>query len=141
MKTKLRARYKEKYREVKRNIKGIKADKKKWMESIVSDAEEAARSQTTQEDAIRKNRYLVIGKEEVQRAGQNTLRKFLYNGEPANPIMDDQGGEYNEMIEELAVSESTPGKGRAAITKLQKAPGIDSITAELLKAEKEFFDK
>jgi len=45
VKTKLRARYNEKYREVKRNIKDIKADKKKWMESIVSDAEEAARSQ------------------------------------------------------------------------------------------------
>ena len=45
VKTKLRARYKGKYREVKRNIKDIKADKKKWMESIASDAEEAARSQ------------------------------------------------------------------------------------------------
>jgi len=31
--------------------------------------------------------------------------------------MDDQGGEYDEMIEELAVSESTPGKGRAAMKK------------------------
>jgi len=45
VKTKLRARYKGKYREVKRNIKDIKADKKKWMESIASDAEEAVRSQ------------------------------------------------------------------------------------------------
>jgi len=44
----------------------------------------------------------------------------LYNGEPANPIMDDQGGEYDKMIEELAVSESTPGKGRAAIKNYRK---------------------
>lgn len=77
MKTKLRARYKEKYREVKRNIKGIKADKKKWMESIVSDAEEAARSQTTQEDAIRKNRNLVIGKEEVQKSWTEHFKEVL----------------------------------------------------------------
>ena len=44
--------------------------------------------------------------------------------------------EFTEIIEEVANNEPTLGEVQSAIRKLKngKSPGIDSITAELLKA-------
>ena len=44
------------------------------------------------------------------------------------------------MIEEIAITEPTIGEVKAAIERLKngKSPGVDSITTELLKANKQF---
>ena len=46
----------------------------------------------------------------------------------------------DELIEEIAITEPTIGEVKAAIERLKngKSPEVDSITAELLKAHKEF---
>lgn len=60
--------------------------------------------------------------------------------EPENPITDDEECKFNDRIEEIAVNEPTLGEVKEAIKRLQngKAPGINSITAELLKADLAF---
>ena len=70
------------------------------------------------------------------------FKEVLNREEPANPITNDQESEVNDIIKEIAVNEPTLGGVKAAIKKKRlhngKAPGIDSITAELLKADIEF---
>ena len=47
--------------------------------------------------------------------------------------------QLGKLIEEIAITEPTIGEVKAAIERLKngKSPGVDSITAELLKAHKE----
>ena len=151
VKRQIQVQYVAKDREVKRSIK---ADKKKWMENIASEAEEAARSQhmktlyrltktlcngrPRQSTAVLdKNGNLISGKAEVQSRWTEHFKEVLNREEPANPITHDDEGEYNEMIDEIAITEPTLGEVTAAIKRLQNGnvPGIDSITAELLKAD------
>ena len=55
-------------------------------------------------------------------------------------MTDDQEDDVHDTLDERAVNEPTLGEVKATIKGLQngKASGIDSITAELLKADIEF---
>ena len=74
---------------------------------------------------------------------QSTYTKdVLYREEPENQISSEEvcGFEFNEIFEEISVSEPMLGEVKEAIEGLKngKAPEIDSITAELLKPNVEF---
>ena len=70
------------------------------------------------------------------------LKEVLNRGEPENPVLSDKvyESELSDIIEAIWVSEPTLGKVKQAIKRLKngKAAETDSITAELLKANKEF---
>ena len=89
-----------------------------------------------------KNRNLLSGKDEVQSRWTEHFKEVLNREEPENPITseEDCGFEFNEIIEEIAVSEPTLGDVKEAIKGLtnSEAPGIDYITAELLKGIVEY---
>ena len=58
-------------------------------------------------------------------------------------MTDDQEDDVHDTLDERAVNEPTLGEVKATIKGLQngKGPGIDSITAELLKADMAFSAK
>lgn len=68
------------------------------------------------------------------------MKEVLNKKEPENPITKDEECKFSDMIEEIAVHEPAPGEVKEVIKGLQngKAPGIDSITAELLNADIDF---
>ena len=84
-----------------------------------------------------KNGNLISSKSEVKARSSEHFKEVLNIEEPANPITDNQEDDICDTVEEIAVNEPTLGKVNAAIKGLQngKALGIDSITAELQKAE------
>ena len=156
VKKQLRAKYAEKNREVKRSIK---TDRKKWMEKITCEAEEAAGNQhmktlygltkilcnekPKQSTAVfDKNGNLLNKKGEVQARWTEHFKEVLNRDQPENPVLSDEVYELelNDVIEEISISEPTLGEVKQAIKRLKngKAPGTDSITAELLKANIEF---
>ena len=63
--------------------------------------------------------------------------------EPANPITQEDECEFNDRTEDITITELTLGEVKKAIKRLQNgnAPGIDNITAELLKADIELTKK
>ena len=71
------------------------------------------------------------------------LFKVVLNREtPGNPltITDEVGFDLEDEVQEMAVNKPTLGEVKEAVKKLKswKAPGIDNITAELLKTNVEF---
>ena len=88
------------------------------------------------EAVLDKNGNLVSGKEEEQKRWPEHFKEVLDGGEPANVMTVDDDSEINEMIADIATCEPTLSEGKAAIRILKngKVQGIDSITAELLKA-------
>ena len=82
---------------------------------------------------------LVSGKNNVQARWTEHFKEVLNREDPSNPITDDEGYIVDEIIEEIKTSEPTIHEVRAAIMGLKsgKSSGIDSITAELLKADVE----
>lgn len=131
----LRLKYAEKDREVKRSVK---ADKEKWLESIASNAEEAARSQKmktlyelkkkicNQERprqstaVIDKNGIIVNGKDEVQARWTEHFKEIINREEPTNPITDEEECIVDGIIDEITTSEPTPDEVRTAIKKITK---------------------
>ena len=154
IKKQLKIKYKEKDKETKRSIK---LDKKKWVEDIASKAEEASKKQhmktlygltktlcnerPRQSNSVMDKRgNLINGKKAEQERWTEYFKEILNREEPINPITEEEEVELKDMIEEIDTQEPTPGEVREVIKGLQngKAPGIDSITAELLKADIEF---
>ena len=156
IKKRLRTEYKEKSKEVKRSIR---SDKRKWMDGITSEAEDAARKQQmrtlyrltkvpcnerpkSSTAILDKSGNLVSGKKEIQARWTEHFREVLNREELTDPItMEDECVfQLGKLIEEIAITEPTIGEVKAAIERLKngKSPGVDSITAELLKAYKEF---
>lgn len=72
--------------------------------------------------------------------GLNTSKKLYYRDDPRNPITEDDECTTDVAIHEITTNEATVDEVRAAIKKLQnrKSLGVDSITAELLKADVDF---
>ena len=154
IKKQLKLQYAEKNRETKTSIK---ADKKKWMENIANEAEDAARKQHMKtlygltkmlcnerprhsSAVLDKKGILISGKKEVQERWTEHFKEVLNREEPEDPITEDEECEFTEMIEEIAVHEPTLREVKEVIKGLRngKAPGIDSITADILKADIDF---
>ena len=152
----LRAKYVEKNREVKRSIK---ADKKRWLDNVANEAEEAARNQhmktlysltktlcnerPKQSTAVMdKEGNTLSKKKDIQERWTEHFKEILNRDTPSNPITIADVEELNlgEVINEIATNEPTLDEVKKAVKKLKngKAPGIDNITAELLKTEIEF---
>ena len=92
-----------------------------------------------------KDGNLLSSKKEIQARWTEHLKEIISREEPANPIFIDEenGFEFADMIEEIITNQPTLGEVKAAIGRLKngKSPGIDSITAELLKADADFTAK
>ena len=134
VKRKLRADYVRKDREMKRSIK---VDKRKWIDNITGEAEKAARKQHMKNlygltktlckerpkqstVVLDKNGNLLSGKDEVQSRSTEHFKELIKREEPENPITseEDCAFEFNEIIEEIAVSEPTLGEVKEAINRL-----------------------
>lgn len=83
-------------------------------------------------------------KKDMQDRWTEHFKEVLNREPPQNPItiMDDDEEEldFQEVIEEIADTKPTLGEVEEAVRKLKsgKTPGIDNITAELLKTDIEF---
>ena len=138
--------------------RSIKTDKKKWMENITCEAEEAARNQhmktlygltkilcnekPTQSTAVLDESGNLLNKNEVQAQWTKHFKEVLNGGEPENPVLSDEvcESELSYITEEISVNEPTLGEIKQAIQRLKngKVPGTDCTTTALLKANKEF---
>ena len=96
--------------------------------------DERSRQSTT---VLDKNGNLISSKTEVKARWTEHVKEVLNREAPANPKTDDQDDDVHDTLEETAVNKPNLGEVKAALKGLQngKAPGIDSITAELLKAD------
>ena len=96
--------------------------------------DERSRQSTTVQD---KNGNLFSSKTEVKARWTEHVKEVLNREAPVNPKTDDQDDDVHDTLEETAVNKPNLGEVKAALKGLQngKAPGIDSITAELLKAD------
>ena len=149
LKKKKESDYREKDREVKRKVQ---ADKKKWIDGIADEAEEAARNQhmktiytltkllcndrPKQCTAVKdKDGEIISGKEEILNRWREHFSEVLNRTDPDQPITEDDIGEAE--IEEISTEHVSEREVEDAVKKLKngKAAGIDSITAELLKAD------
>ena len=96
--------------------------------------DERFRQSTT---VLDKNGNLIRSKTEVNARWTEHVKEVLNREAPVNPKTDDQDDDVHDTLEETAVNKPNLGEVKAALKGLQngKAPGIDSITAELLKAD------
>ena len=136
----------------------IRSDKRKWMDDIAKEGEDAAgnlhmrtlyrltktlcNERPRRSVAVLDKDGNLLSKEEIQARWTEHFKEILNREEPANQIfMDEENGfEFANMIEEITTNQPTLGEVKAAIGRLKngKSPGIDSITAELLKADAGF---
>ena len=96
--------------------------------------DERSRQSTT---VLDKNGNLISSKTEVKARWTEHVKEVLSREAPVNPKTDDQDDDVHDTLEETVVNKPNLGEVKAALKGLQngKAPGIDSITAELLKAD------
>ena len=96
--------------------------------------DERSRQSTT---VLDKNGNLISSKTEVKARWTEHVKEVLNREAPVNPKTDDQDDDVHDTLEETAVNKPNLCEVKAALKGLQngKAPGIDSITAELLKAD------
>ncbi len=156
LKNQLRDKFKEKNKEIK---KSIKADKRKWFEDIATEAETASRNQHMKTlyrltktlcndkpkqstSVMDKNGRVISGRDESRKRWKEHFTEVLNRDEPENPIIltDLENEEHLDNITEIDDQEPTLLEIKRAIRLLKngKSSGIDSITAELLKADINF---
>ena len=140
--------YREKDREVK---KQIKKDKKEWMENIAKEAEDAARHQNMRalygltkvlsnerpkQNATIKDKdwNLLTESEERMRRWKEHFSEILNREAPENPVAEEDV--VMQEIVEISVDPPTTAEIKSAIRRLKdgKAAGDDLIVAGLLKA-------
>ena len=151
VKKQLRAKYVEKSWGVKRSIK---TDKKKWMENITCETEEAARNQHMKtlygltkilcNENLRRAQQCWIKvktfsiKKEVQVIWTEHFKNCLIgvNQKTQSSVIRYINRILVRLIEEISASEPSLGEVKQAIKRLKNttAPGTDSTTAELSKA-------
>jgi len=136
--------------EVKRQAR---VDKRRWTEEIAEKAENAAGKQhmktlytlTTvlnnerprQSAAVMdKNGKILNDKESKTKRWLEHFAEVLNRENPSNPISETEI-ELSAEVEEIDASEPSRAEGRKAIGHLKngKAPGIDNMLVELLKAD------
>ena len=146
---------KDEYKDVNREVKRqIRTDKRDWVDTIASEAETAANSHQMrtlyrltnvlcnkppkQSVAVEdQNGNLISGKEETIQRWSEHFKEVLNIEKPNQPINDDEVNEEHIDTEETNIREPSRIEIRNAIKQLKngKASGIDSITAEPLKAD------
>ena len=141
LKGQLKDKYKEKDREVKRSLK---ADKKKWVDNIASDAEEAARSQhmktlhgltktlcnerPRQSAAVLdKNCTLISGKTEILSRWTEHFQEALNRDEPHDTITEDEEIDLEELIEDISVNGPSKEEVQTAIKRLRNGKSQELI--------------
>ena len=131
-------------------------DKRKWTEEIAKEAENAAEQQhmktlyaltkvlsnerPRQSPAVMdKTGKILNDKESKLRRWLEHFPEVLNRESPSNPIREMEI-ELPDEIEEIDTSEISRAEVRKAIWHLKngKAPGIDKIQAELLKADNDY---
>jgi len=131
-------------------------DKRRWTEEIAEEAENAAKQQhmktlytltkvlsnerPRQSAAVMdKNGKILNDKESKTKRWLEHFSEVLNRENPSNPVSEMEI-ELPDEIEEIDTSEPSRGEVRKAIGHLKngKAPGIDNIQAELLKADVDY---
>jgi len=138
--------YPQKDREIKRQVR---VDKTRWTEEIAEEAENAAKQQHmktlyTLTKVLRprqsatvmdKNGKILNDKESKTKQWLEHFSEVLNRENPSNPVSEME----IELLDEIEIDTSEPSRDevRKAIGHLKngKAPGIDNIQAELLKAD------
>lgn len=82
---------------------------------------------------LNRNGEVITGREAVKARWTEHFKEVLNRNSPENPITINE--QCEERIEDISVNEPTLNEVKEAIKRLknEKSPGIDSITAELLK--------
>lgn len=157
IKDRLQDDYKGKDKEVKKQIKN---DKKKWVDNIAKDAEEAAAKNhmktlygltkvLTNERPKRcvtikdKEEKDITHSEDRKKRWREHFQEILNREEPNNPLVEDTEVEEGTGIEDINTDPPTLMEIHNAIKTLKngKAAGDDKIQAELLKADINFTSK
>ena len=151
LKAKLQQEYRKKDLEVK---KSLRKDKREWANNIAQEAEDAAKTAKCEQmkdvydatrrlcseppkkiDMVRSNEgNLLTKEEEVQKRWKECFVELLNRPHPESEaeVISDM-----EVIEEIPLGPITKAEIRSAITSMKagKAPGVDCLTVELLKAD------
>ena len=150
LKGRLQDLYREKDREIKRQVR---SDKRQWVDDNATQVEEAARHQNMrtlygltkklcnderpQQSVVIEDRdgKLFNGKEETLRRWNEHFKEIINKEAPIRPIIDEECTE--QPVADINTSEPSYIEVRNAIKNLKngKAPAIDSITAERLKGD------
>jgi len=153
----LKQRWQDEYRQKDREIKRqVRVDKRRWTEEIAEEAENAAKQQhmktlytltkvlsnerPRQSAAVMdKNGKILNDKVSKTKRRLEHFSEVLNRENPSNPVSEMEI-ELPDEIEEMDTSEPSRGEVRKAIGHLKngKAPGIDNIQAELLKADVDY---
>jgi len=131
-------------------------DKRRWTEEIAKEAENAAKQQRmktlyTLTEVLSNERprqsaaemdktgKILTDKESKIRRWLEHFSEVLNRENPSNPVCEMEI-EMPDEVEEIDTSEPSKAEVRKAIGHLKngKAPGIDNIQAELLKADIEY---
>ena len=150
----LKQRWQDEYRQKDREVKRqVRVDKIKWTEEIAKEAENAAEQQhmktlytltkVLSNERPRQSAAVMDKTGKILNDKESKLRRWLehfsevQNREnPSNPISEMEI-ELPDEIDEIDTSEPSRAEVRKATGHLKngKAPGIDNIQAELLKAD------
>ncbi|XP_060064977.1 uncharacterized protein LOC132545315 [Ylistrum balloti] len=107
--------------------------KEKRCERVKYDIEKLKDADTDSTAVLDKNGNLISGKAEA-------LSRWTEHWKPQDPITEDDEVELDDIFEEISVDMPSIEEVQRAIKKLRngESPGIDSITAELIKADTNF---
>ena len=150
----LKQRWQDEYRQKDREVKRqVRLDKRRWTEEITKEAENAAKQQhmktlytltkvlsnerPRQSAAVMDKPGKILNDKECKsRRWLEHFSEVLNRGNPSNPLCE-MKIERPDEIEESDTSEPSRAEVRKRIGHLKngKAPGIDNVQAELLKAD------
>ena len=154
----IKERFKEDYREKDRQVKrSVREDRRRWTEEKAQMAEKASENGRSKEvfsitkqltgqsygrqtAAVKnKNGDLLKSKEARMERWKERFEEVLNRNPPEEPAGEESNEEDEEEFEELDISTEPPSiqeiKNAVKALKNDKAPGVDQITAEMLKAD------